>query len=778
MDENQLSELYRIISEKDSTYQSRLPYEQFVERMKDSAYVDKITQWAGVDPSTLKKKESSEVQSGTTVSPSADSSLVSPSQDPKVPIFKGFSEEQKSDLKASATEQTYMGGTDRKTPLKIRGVAIIPKSEEDFNNALEGVNDKLVDQEEEYVVPDLQNRFGMYNFNFEKSGVLSDNVKVTSPTGETIEIPLDNWTNKGDAESSKELKDFMLKHKGKIDKVSTNFNDYEKRILSDKDATQTFARLNDEANNLNKSQNQAFQMKADIDRDREALSSMAQGTPEYKALYEKITSDGKNFELFATNIADSEKRLSSAKQKLNRSVGRYSLMKEKQGDFGGALINKFLEGYGGIGAGIANYVIDAAGQFMPIKQLITDKGYREEFEKAVKKTGADVPKDMTDAQFNEWESSLTGEYRDGIDAEIRDQIKKGVKKEMVPEIRESVLNLLGDKGTTKEYTSRVEQSGIVSQGVLGLAGSLPAMLMPGGPAARVVSFFAMGTDAVMKEMEGNPEFDNISENEKLLISTPIGIANAVLEEFGLRNALGSSGVVNNLIMKAIGKSSSSTTAKTFSELIKNEVEDGLSRGLLTVTAGALAEGETGAAQQVAEYAVKDIYNAVKKKQMFNTPSTVKEYITDVVEAGLAEAVGGFVMTVPGAVANGYNKNNYNGVSDETVKAFGQIANDGKIMDAYVVDLKNRITSGKITPEQAKEEMDGFRKSIALYNAIPEGVADKRKSLSLLSERGSIQAKIQNKDEALTKPQRERIAEINTELENLSREVVLPEQVAE
>ena len=95
-----------------------------------------------------------------------------------------------------------------------------------------------------------------------------------------------------------------------------------------------------------------------------------------------------------------------------------------------------------------------------------------------------------------------------------------------------------------------ESGGIFTEGIFGLVGSLPAIMT--GPAS-LPSFGAMSVDAVSAEMEKIPEFANISENEKLLLTVPIGITVGVLERFGFRNAFNNSSLISRITIKALKK---------------------------------------------------------------------------------------------------------------------------------------------------------------------------------------------------------------------------------
>jgi hypothetical protein len=288
--------------------------------------------------------------------------------------------------------------------------------------------------------------------------------------------------------------------------------------------------------------------------------------------------------------------------------------------------------------------------------------------------------------------------------------------------------------------------------------------------------FLLTSDFVDEEMANNPAFKDVSENEKLLIKSSIGAVGAVLEEFGLRSVMKNSGLMNRIIMKALGKATTNTTAKTFGDLVRTEVKSMIGRGLLTTGGAALAEFETGAAQQASENIIKNAYNDIKDRNLFVGPNgeplstwTDGQFYKDVLYSGAQEAVGGFIMgTIPG-VAAAVDKPGFEGMSDSRFKLFKALAIDEKAESAFVTDLKNQINSDKITVEQAKKTLNEYRRARSLMGKVPDGLslADQKKAMDLLAEKENIEAAIKGKDESLTKKQRNKIQDINQQLEKLS-----------
>ena len=141
---------------------------------------------------------------------------------------------------------------------------------------------------------------------------------------------------------------------------------------------------------------------------------------------------------------------------------------------------------------------------------------------------------------------------------------------MVDAIDKGVRELMTSDNTTEQY-EKMQSEGFWGGAILGLAESLPAMLGGAGPAGwaqRTAQMYALASEAVYEEMEENPEFDNISEDEKRMVTVPIGIAVGALETLGFRNVIAQKGLLNRVVARAIGKSTSKTTAKSFGEFIR------------------------------------------------------------------------------------------------------------------------------------------------------------------------------------------------------------------
>ena len=76
---------------------------------------------------------------------------------------------------------------------------------------------------------------------------------------------------------------------------------------------------------------------------------------------------------------------------------------------------------------------------------------------------------------------------------------------------------------------------------------------PAGWAQRTSAMFMQVSDHLNEEMFNDPDFANISEKEKLAVALPLGVVVATLESVGLRNVVKQKGLMNKVLLKALGK---------------------------------------------------------------------------------------------------------------------------------------------------------------------------------------------------------------------------------
>ena len=103
-----------------------------------------------------------------------------------------------------------------------------------------------------------------------------------------------------------------------------------------------------------------------------------------------------------------------------------------------------------------------------------------------------------------------------------------------------------------------------------------------------------------------------------------------------------------------------------------------------------------------------------------------------------------------------------------------------MQSSFVATLKSKVAAGEMTIAEAKEELNDYRNSVGLYRSIPTDLSTeaKKKAMNLVREKQVIEESIKDKDEALVKKQKDRIAEINNQLNTLSQNAVQEQTTSE
>lgn len=377
-----------------------------------------------------------------------------------------------------------------------------------------------------------------------------------------------------------------------------------------------------------------------------------------------------------------------------QALRRETELKSQQGGPIGAAWNSVMSGVGRMTSGVTDYLIDAMVEL-----------------------GVGVP--------------------EGTDTpEQKDALKKEVKAMMLPDIRRGAKEVLGTKSTTDEYVNRVkEEHPIVGGGLLGLAESAPAMVSP-----YMAGIFFQVSDAVGEEMSA-PEFDGVSENEKLLMKGLLGSAGMALERFGFRNLVGNTGVTKGIVLRALEKAPKNSTGRQIANLINAETPSVALNFTSRMFGAGAAEAETGGLQNLSDIALKSIYDEAKGKDMFKNPKSAKEIISSTIEASLQEAVGGKVMGLPSALSKAVRDRSLKKVLSDTKEydMVEKLLRDQAFAEAVPEEHKRLVDAGEITQAQADAANADWEASRAVVEKIPEDLSpeQRKEAFLLLTEKGRL-----------------------------------------
>ena len=442
----------------------------------------------------------------------------------------------------------------------------------------------------------------------------------------------------------------------------------------------------------------------------------------------------------------------SQMRKLEKVTGKYLLDKEKMGSFGGNILN-------GVAGGLSK-IIETPATF-------GSEAFRKETYEALP---PEEKKYLSDKGYTK-EQAIN-------------YVANKSAKEIKSDIREGFIGAIGTKGTTKEYAQSKDR-GFFETALVGVAESLPAMLIPGGSVVRTIAMGSQAYASIEDEMLNDPDFETTSMAERSLIAAPYAVGMGILENLGFTKMISKDPLAKSLVMKSITKVlSKKATAETLESSLEKELKSNIAKFGLKVVGGTLAEAETGALQSaILDIGFKTTYNQIRNLYegksaeeiskltgggYLETPDNLKEASAQILEDAAAEALGGTVMT---AAMTGFEKLSNGEITlfnDEDITKLKELSSDPEMKKMFVAKLRTDMVEGKITKEQAKTKLEALRSVEADFTRIPDDITgpDLRRAVKLSIEKKDLTKEIEGKDENLVAPKKARIEEINNELKTI------------
>jgi hypothetical protein len=482
----------------------------------------------------------------------------------------------------------------------------------------------------------------------------------------------------------------------------------------------------------------------------------------YQDRYESLESKRDQLKVVAKEIDTDQKRI-------KRLTGEYITEKAKYGGFWGNLVNEFIVS--------ADKVAELGVKLDP-NLAGTEKA------KTSKESQIITPEEM---KYYKSDALRKGGF---TEEEIKNIKANQVKLKSIQQNERMLIEAFGSDLTTEESRQNL---GFFEQALVGVAGSLPAMLTRAipvvGQAAAFVSLADLSMSHIEKEMLTDPDFQTTTAFDRAKVSLPYGIVMGALENFGLnRLTKGQSYLLGKGVLGNIAKilPEGGVVRESLENIANKEIKNIIGKGVLKVVAGTLAEGETGAIQTLAaDIGIKKAYNYLRaaynteedlKKltggEAFSTPKTFMEGLWAIGEGALAEAIGGFAMstviTSSQLLINGnlslYNKEDLNFLEDFT--------SDEQFKKIIVAELKNKMIQGTMTKSQAESALNDIDLVAGVFNSIDENLPEsaKMEAFNLINKRNRLEKSIEGKDESLSKSIKEEIKEINDKLTKLPLKV--------
>ena len=461
------------------------------------------------------------------------------------------------------------------------------------------------------------------------------------------------------------------------------------------------------------------------------LSSNPANMPLVAAKQREIEARSLQLDNTFDQLSSEAERAKDDEASLNVAMVKSATDKAKQGSWGGAIWNSFVEGYKSIGKAATRNTSNA---------LI------ELFDAIGVPYAAD--KKMT-----------------------KDEAKKNIINEFIP-IIEKGYDVIKSKGTTQEFIAEKQKEGYIPKALLGLAQSAPTMLS--GNYGAFVNGALQTYDGVVKGMDDDPFAATMTENEKNTVAMPIALIGGVLEQIGFRTVLGKSKPALFQFSKyVISKLPANAGIQAITNAVESAAKSKIGKGILAGTGAYLGEAETGGAQYVTEVGIKELYDQIQGVDLFKNPSMLsKEFAYKALEDAHVEGLGGLMMK---GMAGGIQMT-VGGVKgkmdDASYKLWSDMMNNEDQVSIYKAQIQSDLANNKITREEAQLKMDETDRARGIISQIPTDLStrNQREAFGLIAEKQSLTTAIAGKEPSLVSKQSDRIKQIDEQLKQISNAV--------
>ena len=604
-------------------------------------------------------------------------------------------------------------------------------------------------------------------------------------------------------ETSNELKNFIKENSANLsnfEKIQKLYTEENKKYTTQKAYDAEISLLNKEADDFDTEQKNVIAEKTRLDSEYERLNSIPEykrNTPEFAAMVSDYEKKASEIEMKFKDLYKKSEGLKEKSAKIEAVAGKYTEMKAKSGTPIAYIWNKVQQGLGGDVAGVVNPLVDFVWGFAPLEFVLGKDEYNQMRSEKAEELGIDInelsklgrPNTMDYVFLPRDEQKKLLNQSIEIDNAIRDDFKKmskygEIKGEKVldittmDDVRNFFVKRFGSMDASKEYMNKMDE-GTITGAIGGLAQSSSSMI---GPAwLRLLFSYAQATDALDQEMQNDPDLKQLSENEKQAIKGTVGVIAAKLENAGLKGILKNVPFMNNFVKGIVKIAPKNATPAVIRNIVDYEIKNVGVKTLTRIANGFASEAWTGGLQEAANYEemFKDVPSTLLE-QAYNFQLD-SEYWSNITKAAVQEGIGGFMITTPIAIAQAYQKNGYQGMSDDRFAAFEAMHLDSGYRNLYEARLKNEVNQGKITSKESEEMLRDYDLSVGLFRSIPPeitSVEDKKLVMDLLVERNKLNEKKKGKDDALSKPIQKRIDAINEQLTKLSEDALQKQAAGE
>ena len=342
------------------------------------------------------------------------------------------------------------------------------------------------------------------------------------------------------------------------------------------------------------------------------------------------------------------------------------------------------------------------------------------------------------------------------DPAIRDARQKAMRRDL--NSLDAFNAVWGTKATSDEYTQAIYENSLIGGGLLGAIRSIPAFAVPSGRIGQMTALTSQVLNGLDQEMSGKA-FEGVTENEKYLLKAPLAIATAALERFGFRNMQKLETIAPRLVARAFRSHGKNLTAKTFAEIVEQDIKSGLARGILTSGNAFVSEFETGALQEGVGQLMKLAWNATQDADQFEVADTLGQALKQIAIAGIQEGIGGFALgapTIVGAMSNSF--------TDAQMAQF-DVLRDEEMVAAQKMLVRFEVESGKISNEEGALRLKNIDSIVAGLKGIPSDfdLSTKKQLFRKNQQKAALENKRNEEGGKLTKAESKALDKLNKEI---------------
>ena len=632
--------------------------------------------------------------------------------------------------------KTSFGALDLNDPEYLRRKALSDK----IDKSLSLVTTDFVNDNEGDVVPVVQQIIKDYPYlEVAESGFGYDELRIVNKvTGEDAVVNLENWSSGRDKEEANILRGFLdvqmnskdyVEQKQKVDKLQAQMQTATptQRIELSQKMLEEKAKLNElSTGRYNYAKNDKY--KAAAIYDKNAKENIKTDFAKLQLQTIDYSEKAKNYNEWNATVNEARKNGTITEEQYNTEYApkleaeKNMLVEEK---------NK-----------ISEQVIQTKDKSISIDNIAANQ-YAIQAERGNVLSGA------TYSFLQGAENSLrflleTGDFKDGE--------FKGLLTEAAP-------------GSISDVYTSAEGRNAFEQIVFGLANSGGSALVGAAAGAPFLGLYA-SSYVNMKDQMSTPEFKDVPEYQKILMSGVYGATVGVLEKYGVSKWFtktpAGKGLTNWILKKTISELGEDASAEAIELALKKNLGTAITNGLIQVTSAGVVEGSTELTQEAADMVYKDVFNKMAGKEYFQNPKTWAEVADRLGESFILGFAGGAGMqSITQATQVGLNELNKAQINNIT-----DLIENTELKDTFKLHLKDQIISGEISKDEAKRQIDKINQVEGVLNKIPTKV-DKFEAFKLITERDELQKEIAGKDPALVAAQTERVSAINDELKQLS-----------